>query len=227
MRPGTTPGSTPGCGRSTSAAGPGAPSRTWHVPNRTSWPQWRAVRTCVAAVGRHSPRRVTGWWPRSRTWRPRTRTARSSWSSRTAVRSGSQQPPPWACRVLATTGSARRTTARSPASPGGRPACSPTTARPTPPQQAAVTDRRPMALTTTTFVAQTHNLWGDHVADQRREPLEALYRKRQPDLLATQEQRPWSRDVRSEEHTSELQSRFDLVCRLLLEKKKQRSEKRT
>src|SRR5207249_6666847 len=27
-------------------------------------------------------------------------------------------------------------------------------------------------------------------------------------------------DVRSEEHTSELQSRFNLVCRLLLEKKK-------
>src|SRR5699024_11435339 len=27
--------------------------------------------------------------------------------------------------------------------------------------------------------------------------------------------------LRSEEHTSELQSRFDLVCRLLLEKKKQ------
>src|SRR5207249_7258659 len=29
----------------------------------------------------------------------------------------------------------------------------------------------------------------------------------------------WARE-RSEEHTSELQSRFDLVCRLLLEKKK-------
>src|SRR5699024_11890155 len=29
-----------------------------------------------------------------------------------------------------------------------------------------------------------------------------------------------SRRFRSEEHTSELQSRFDLVCRLLLEKKK-------
>src|SRR5699024_12689238 len=28
------------------------------------------------------------------------------------------------------------------------------------------------------------------------------------------------KDERSEEHTSELQSRFDLVCRLLLEKKK-------
>src|SRR5260370_21543152 len=30
---------------------------------------------------------------------------------------------------------------------------------------------------------------------------------------------------RSEEHTSELQSHLNLVCRLLLEKKKQRSEK--
>src|SRR5438067_3245557 len=28
------------------------------------------------------------------------------------------------------------------------------------------------------------------------------------------------KELRSEEHTSELQSRFDLVCRLLLEKKK-------
>src|SRR5437868_12704080 len=31
-----------------------------------------------------------------------------------------------------------------------------------------------------------------------------------------------ARGLRSEEHTSELQSRFDLVCRLLLEKKKKR-----
>src|SRR5207249_10852683 len=30
----------------------------------------------------------------------------------------------------------------------------------------------------------------------------------------------WGFTLRSEEHTSELQSRFDLVCRLLLEKKK-------
>src|SRR5699024_9010954 len=30
----------------------------------------------------------------------------------------------------------------------------------------------------------------------------------------------YHRTVRSEEHTSELQSRFDIVCRLLLEKKK-------
>src|SRR5699024_11741268 len=32
-----------------------------------------------------------------------------------------------------------------------------------------------------------------------------------------QEEKPGKYDVRSEEHTSELQSRFDLVCRLLLE----------
>src|SRR5206468_7778714 len=31
-------------------------------------------------------------------------------------------------------------------------------------------------------------------------------------------------DARSEEHTSELQSRSDLVCRLLLEKKKQKTK---
>src|SRR5689334_23671426 len=38
----------------------------------------------------------------------------------------------------------------------------------------------------------------------------------------------WPRDVvrRSEEHTSELQSQFHLVCRLLLEKKKQNGQRR-
>src|SRR5207249_6858412 len=41
-----------------------------------------------------------------------------------------------------------------------------------------------------------------------------------PDTLAAAAQRQGVRFVlRSEEHTSELQSRFDLVCRLLLEKK--------
>src|SRR5438067_3529560 len=34
------------------------------------------------------------------------------------------------------------------------------------------------------------------------------------------------RPPRSEEHTSELQSRFDLVCRLLLEKKKNKKKKK-
>src|SRR5574343_1116960 len=36
--------------------------------------------------------------------------------------------------------------------------------------------------------------------------------------------RKWKMDVRSEEHTSELQSHHDLVCRLLLEKKKKKEK---
>src|SRR5207249_11035155 len=36
--------------------------------------------------------------------------------------------------------------------------------------------------------------------------------------------RLWCARSRSEEHTSELQSRFDLVCRLLLEKKKKKKK---
>src|SRR2546428_5138338 len=36
--------------------------------------------------------------------------------------------------------------------------------------------------------------------------------------------RPATVEVRSEEHTSELQSRSDLVCRLLLEKKKTKTK---
>src|SRR5699024_12693418 len=39
-------------------------------------------------------------------------------------------------------------------------------------------------------------------------------------LRSFKEIKPGGKVVRSEEHTSELQSRFDLVCRLLLEKKK-------
>src|SRR5438034_5269652 len=44
-----------------------------------------------------------------------------------------------------------------------------------------------------------------------------------PTSAATSRNRNTSRDrMRSEEHTSELQSHSDLVCRLLLEKKKQK-----
>lgn len=46
-----------------------------------------------------------------------------------------------------------------------------------------------------TFVAQTHNLWGDAWATERGPALARLYALRAPDLLATQELRPWSRDV--------------------------------
>src|SRR2546426_8382019 len=41
-----------------------------------------------------------------------------------------------------------------------------------------------------------------------------------PDLLSDNLDRVAASDVRSEEHTSELQSPCNLVCRLLLEKKK-------
>src|SRR5207249_5640845 len=53
--------------------------------------------------------------------------------------------------------------------------------------------------------------WSDTFALQRAEALWKLHRAAAgPD--------------RSEEHTSELQSRFDLVCRLLLEKKKKKKK---
>src|SRR5207249_1908766 len=45
------------------------------------------------------------------------------------------------------------------------------------------------------------------------------------DLVPVRQQRRGDVDARSEEHTSELQSRFDLVCRLLLEKKKIKKKK--
>src|SRR5207249_7477473 len=61
----------------------------------------------------------------------------------------------------------------------------------------------------------------------RREPGTAvggLLEVRAGDVVAgaASPEPPWvaCRSLRSEEHTSELQSRFDLVCRLLLEKKK-------
>src|SRR5438067_10247624 len=57
------------------------------------------------------------------------------------------------------------------------------------------------------------------VADRgQQQALRLVGARRDDDLQA------WGRKagLRSEEHTSELQSRFDLVCRLLLEKKKRK-----
>src|SRR5207249_5713179 len=53
--------------------------------------------------------------------------------------------------------------------------------------------------------------------DLARQNASAAYRKTFVALALEQSK---NNCVRSEEHTSELQSRFDLVCRLLLEKKK-------
>src|SRR3989440_4687889 len=51
----------------------------------------------------------------------------------------------------------------------------------------------------------------------RRPPRSTLF----PYTTLFRSDRDWSQTCRSEEHTSELQSRSDLVCRLLLEKKKE------
>src|SRR5438309_6044013 len=48
----------------------------------------------------------------------------------------------------------------------------------------------------------------------------------QEDLREVAGEGPRPRLVRSEEHTSELQSQFHLVCRLLLEKKKKKKKSR-
>src|SRR5215469_17557300 len=58
-------------------------------------------------------------------------------------------------------------------------------------------------------------------------PYTTLFRSRWPPFRRGPPNRPnWYRRTRSEEHTSELQSRRDLVCRLLLEKKKKKKIKK-
>src|SRR5438093_8441593 len=72
------------------------------------------------------------------------------------------------------------------------------------------------------------------VAAERERQLEILVRERVGEALADVRrrgagaavdacQRNFGRRLRSEEHTSELQSLTNLVCRLLLEKKKQQT----
>src|SRR2546429_2251873 len=67
------------------------------------------------------------------------------------------------------------------------------------------------------------------IALPRPEPKEARQQIRSPELVK-EKAKSWNQEIsrkefprglRSEEHTSELQSRLHLVCRLLLEKKKQ------
>src|SRR5689334_25272679 len=57
-------------------------------------------------------------------------------------------------------------------------------------------------------------------------PYTTLFRSPRPGTVGLCHKRAWcsTKAVRSEEHTSELQSQFHLVCRLLLEKKKKKNE---
>src|SRR3712207_8461505 len=67
-------------------------------------------------------------------------------------------------------------------------------------------------------------LHGDRRGDRRDDVSTGLRRRREG---AGRRHRHLGRSGRSEEHTSELQSRQYLVCRLLLEKKKNEKECRT
>src|SRR5437868_12750316 len=75
--------------------------------------------------------------------------------------------------------------------------------------------------------AQFAQLAGDFLYECRLVPLAAMRNRREEGRIRLDEnaikrhlRRCFPNLLRSEEHTSELQSRFDLVCRLLLEKKK-------
>src|SRR5207249_10094591 len=83
--------------------------------------------------------------------------------------------------------------------------------------------------TTDIYTLSLHDALPIYQGDRRRHLLDSVDDLRLPvrDLhgLRGVHDHPHAGDhehlvVRSEEHTSELQSRFDLVCRLLLEKKK-------
>src|SRR5207249_9822816 len=72
-----------------------------------------------------------------------------------------------------------------------------------------------------------HHPRPDARAHDRRRPRSVLAPARRRPTLPLEvgrRRRARLRQPRSEEHTSELQSRFDLVCRLLLEKKKKNKQ---
>src|SRR2546429_1586521 len=66
-----------------------------------------------------------------------------------------------------------------------------------------------------------------HVQDARVQTADIIWRQGEKRLVVGMSRLDWEQTLagetaRSEEHTSELQSRLHLVCRLLLEKKKNR-----
>src|SRR5690349_23292696 len=92
--------------------------------------------------------------------------------------------------------------------------------------------RRPPRSTlfpyTTLFRSPERRAGDGRRADERhcRRARASRWCRRDGAAEAREEARPGRRAVRrSEEHTSELQSRRDLVCRLLLEKKKKKKKK--
>src|SRR5207253_5731916 len=77
---------------------------------------------------------------------------------------------------------------------------------------------RPPTSTLFPYTTLFRSLDGSSVSPGRREPGEGWHR-------SDGDKRAF-RETRSEEHTSELQSRGHLVCRLLLEKKKKKKKQK-
>src|SRR5689334_11554151 len=84
----------------------------------------------------------------------------------------------------------------------------------------------PMARTAPGEAASRLTVW-EEAADSASEPVKLVPSGRRTGHQTPAEATPlmWSAIARSEEHTSELQSQFHLVCRLLLEKKKKKKQK--
>src|SRR3989442_9569908 len=84
--------------------------------------------------------------------------------------------------------------------------------------------RRPPRSTLFPYTTLFRSILAAHVAVDRGAPVTAV--PRAAPIIDIQHGVPLGREqvVRSEEHTSELQSRPHLVCRLLLEKKKKNHE---
>src|SRR5256885_4678164 len=71
-----------------------------------------------------------------------------------------------------------------------------------------------------TTLFRSHRILEGLVVEARLRLVREIPRGRRTNLRPIAAKRPGERGLRSEEHTSELQSPCNLVCRLLLEKKK-------
>src|SRR5207249_9995879 len=100
-------------------------------------------------------------------------------------------------------------------------------ATPTAPDPLSLHDALPISLTFVPHVRNGHLRWHRTLKsaqfDVIDDPLDLALPESVPSLLlhTTRGEKvllAQARTLRSEEHTSDLQSRFDLVCRLLLEK---------
>src|SRR5207248_10388723 len=82
--------------------------------------------------------------------------------------------------------------------------------------------RRPPSSTLFPYTTLFRSLQQRAAAALRRDPCRRLCRHARGFFHPSRRVGAGARPVRSEEHTSELQSPYDLVCRLLLEKKKKK-----